>query len=278
MIKTLIYLDTDLASRIALRYACGLAKMTEMHLQAIHVEASEDQGRPPGAGWVRQTWEKGLLDTSRGEISRLINAEMASFPARGGLRVAVGNREEEILREMGKETYDLFMEGVLFSFDAGAFHQKIRSRLYSQTPCPIIVVKNLVTPKRVVLLLEDHRDFRPLISTFLKVFEGADVQVDLLCLRFQEASRTGIERKKEDGSVLEQGEPDRVAGAAKEMLAAGGWFSEQIRTAQDTPTQIADALNEYGLVISCLPRPMRKRSPLLELLSRVPSAVLLCKQ
>ena len=56
-LKTLVAVDADLASSIAIRYACDLANRTGMQLQTIHVVEPEEQGHTPGTGWVRRTWE-----------------------------------------------------------------------------------------------------------------------------------------------------------------------------------------------------------------------------
>ena len=50
MIRTLIALDKDLASSIALRYASNAARNFDMALSALHVEDPGPQGRLPGTG------------------------------------------------------------------------------------------------------------------------------------------------------------------------------------------------------------------------------------
>ena len=73
MIKALVSLNADLASSIALRYSCRLAESVDMKLHTIHVEEVDREGYPPGSGWVRSTWEKGLVQTAEEEISHLIS-------------------------------------------------------------------------------------------------------------------------------------------------------------------------------------------------------------
>ena len=70
MIKTLVSLNADLASSIAFQYSCRLKQFVDMNLRVIHVE--EVEGHPPGSGWVRSTWERGLIHTAREEISQLM--------------------------------------------------------------------------------------------------------------------------------------------------------------------------------------------------------------
>ena len=72
MLKVLISLNANLASKIALRYTCQMAKMIEMDVEPIHVEEADTEGNPPGTGWVREGWKKGLLETASDEIYELI--------------------------------------------------------------------------------------------------------------------------------------------------------------------------------------------------------------
>lgn len=52
MIKTLVSTNADLATSIALRYACQLADLTGMVLQTMPVVEPEQEGHSPGTGWV----------------------------------------------------------------------------------------------------------------------------------------------------------------------------------------------------------------------------------
>jgi hypothetical protein len=277
MIKSLISLNADLASSIALRYACQLANLTGMLLQTMHVVEPEQEGQSPGTGWVRRTWERGLLETAQVEISRLLNAERAACPALGVPRMSVGIREDELLRELEDESYDLFVEGILHSFDSTSFHRKIRSRLYREAPSAILLVKNLVIPKNVVLLLEDNVPLRALILSFLKIVEGAELEVDLLHYKFQSEGRTDFKIKREDAASSHPKEADSILGSAEEIFAAEGRTVRKCLMVKDTPVKIGEHLEDYSLVVSFLPRQKSLKRPLLDLLARVPSAILLCR-
>ena len=63
MLRALVALESDLASSIALRYACQMANIVGMALQTIHVEDADAEGHAPGTGWVRRSWEKALKTT-----------------------------------------------------------------------------------------------------------------------------------------------------------------------------------------------------------------------
>ena len=134
MLRTLVYLDADLASSIALRYTCQLAQLVDMKLHSVHVEEPDQDGHAPGTGWVRRTWESTMLKTGEFEIAQLINAEKSSCPKLGAPKMIVGDRESEILREIQRESYDLFVEGLLHSFTTKKLFDKINSKLYKPRP------------------------------------------------------------------------------------------------------------------------------------------------
>jgi len=53
-LKALIAVKADLASSIAIRYACQLAKLTGLGLQTLFVVKPDEPGHTPGTGWVRE--------------------------------------------------------------------------------------------------------------------------------------------------------------------------------------------------------------------------------
>jgi len=276
MINTLVALDADLASSIALRYSCRLTELVDMNLQTIHVEEVEKDGYPPGSGWVRGTWEKGLLRNARDEISQLINTEKSSCPSLGASIVRIGDKEEELLKEIERESYDLLLEGVLYSFDTQLFQRKIRSKLYKDAPCPIILVKNLVDPGHAALLLGELQDVEPLVSTFLKIFEGARLTLDMVCYTAQKTGQAEFKRKITDTTAAGLGSAGRVLEEARSLLAKQGWTPNESRIIRGQPKEIGEMVGEeYGLVLARIPRSTGKKSLVLDLLSSVPSATLL---
>ena len=213
MIRTLVSLDADLASSIALRYACHLANIIEMDLNTMHVEEADRQGTPPGSGWVRRTWENALLKSGEAEIGQLIQAERLSYPALRAPKMMVGDREDEILHEIQKESYDLFVEGALHTFTAANFYNKIRSKLYRYTPCPTIMVKNLVKLEKMVIVFDEEAEFKRLVGTFLKIFKRASIKLDLMHYQFRESAETPSNSN---------GDADTILHNAKETLTEAG--------------------------------------------------------
>jgi nucleotide-binding universal stress UspA family protein len=269
MLKTLVSLNPDLASSIALRYACRMGTVVKMALQTIHVEDPAASGHPPGTGWVRRTWEKALLKAGEEEIAQLIQAERSSCPPLAATKMVIGDPEEEILRELDRESYDLFIEGTLYSFSSTSFNKKIRSRLYRHASCPVILVKNLMDLKRIAILLGADMDPVSVVTPFLKIFSEGVFDVDLLYYRFHEGG--GPTFQKQEGA-------EGVLSAGRKLLIEGGGIPKECRVIEDSPEKLSDLFRDYGLVVSSVHGVASKKSHLTELLHRMPSPILFCPQ
>ena len=278
MIKALVSLNADLASSIALRYVCQMASMVEMNIKTIHVEEAAAEGNPPGTGWVRRTWEKGLLGTAEVEMLRIINAERKTCSTLGSPKMVVGDRDTWVLRELAEESYDFLVRGMLLVYNASHFEARMRSKLYKKMPCPLLLVKNLVSLHKIALLIEEHTDLSVLVPTFLKLFGGAAVEYDLFHITLQKPGRLSAMKDDRDTERPFSGMSDEILTHATDMLVKAGGSPRETKTLKDVPAGIADSLQDYSLVVSCISRQMFRKGPLLEVLSRVPSAVLLCWQ
>lgn len=249
MTRVLVSLDADLASSIALRYACQLAGLAGMELQPIHVEEAGSKGSPPGSGWVRRTWEAALLEAGRDEIVRLIDAERDC--CHGALlppKLCMGHREEEILRELTGGNYDLFVEGALYRFTAADFSAKLRSRLYRYSPCPIVLVRNLVEIEKVALLLSDGVAYRPLVEHYCRLLGEVPLSLDLFYYQPRHPL-FGQDALHEPRPVLEAAARD----LAKESVKLG-----RQEVLADSPERAAETLRDYGLVLAGISRQHRK--------------------
>jgi hypothetical protein len=269
MLRTLVYLDADLASSIALRYICQLAQFVDMKLHSVHVEEPDQDGHAPGTGWVRRTWESTVLKTGEFEIAQLIKAEKSSCPKLSAPKMLIGDRENEILREIQKESYDLFVEGSLHSFTAKKLYDKIHSRLYRLIPCPVIIVKNLVNIEKVALIVRNEIESKTFISMFLKIFKGAKLKLDLVSCEFQEPGQLSFNAKKETNGTLSD---------VEKMLVENQCPPENCLTIQGAPEEIGDALRDYGLLACPFHHTISKKSNWFQLLSHIPSPILICWQ
>jgi hypothetical protein len=269
MLRTLVALESDLASSIALRYACQMANIVGMALQTIHVEDADAEGHPPGTGWVRRSWEEALKRNGEEQIAQLIRAERSSCPSMPATKVVLGDRDEEILLELNRESYDLFVEGMLYTYSSTNFYKRIRSRLYRNASCPIILVKNLLDLSKIALVLDLAIDPSSAVRTFLKIFKGAGIDLDLLYFRFHNGGGT---MRKEDSS------PDGMLSYTRKLLAEGGQSPKSCRVIQGTPERLDELFRDYGLAVSSVHHVANKKSPLADLLYRIPSPLLLCSQ
>jgi nucleotide-binding universal stress UspA family protein len=269
MLKTLVYLNADLASSIALRYACQLTNIIKIKLHTVHVEEPEHDGHVPGTGWVRRTWESAMIKTGEFEIAQLINAEKSSCPMLGAPKMLVGDRDNEILHEIQRESYDLFVEGSLHSFSPKKLYDKIHSRLYRHIPCPVIVVKNLVNLEKIALIVKDEIESKKLVSTFLKIFSDAKLKLDLIYCKFQEPGKLSLKGKENANGAL---------NAIKENLMEKNWNPEDCRMIQGAPEEIGDVLQDYGLIASPLHHSISKKSNWFQLVNHIPSPILILWQ
>ena len=276
MIKTLVSLNADLASDIAIRYACRLPQFADLNLQAIHVE--EVEGHSPGTGWVRNTLERGLLYTAQEEISDLIRATRSSYHTLDTPIIRVGEREDELLREIKDGSYDLFMEGILNSFSPVNFYRRLQSGLYRQAPCPVLLVKNLAVPDRTAILFRDHTDLAPLVSTFSKIFTKPGQETDLIHFSFPDPGRKGFKENVTDAEPSSRKNAYRLLEDAKAMLLEDSRYPNESWIIQNTPEKLSEFLADYGLVVIQMPRNTFQKSRAMELLSHVPTATLLCRR
>ena len=276
MIKTLASLNADLASDIAFRYSSRLSQFTDMNLQAIHVE--EVEGPSPGTGWVRNTLERGLLHTAQEEISGLIKAAQSTYRMLNAPIIRVGEREHELLREIKDGSYDLFMEGILNSFSPVNFHKRLQSGLYRNAPCPILLVKNMVELNKTAIILRENTNLTSLISTYLKIFTKPGLQVDLIHVSFPESGRKGFREHIEDSKTSIHKNANKILEEARAMLIENGREPKDCWIIQDPPEKLNEFLMDYGLVVIQMPGNPVKKNRMMELLSHVPTAILLCRK
>ncbi len=278
MLKSIVYLNADLPSSIALRYACRLAAITGMDINTLHVASTDTEGHPPGTGWVSRTWEKDLIQQAREKIVQLTNMEKNHCPHLSPPKILLGNPEGEILREMAQTEYGLFIVGLRHPFSPQLFFKQMHSKFYQQASCPILLVKNLVDIKRIGLLLESGEAGTAQTGTFLDIFNGAKVDVDLLSCVFTKTDSAG------PGDILEsavsgaEGDSDKAASLARDALQGNGFTPGRIRRLQGRPKAVGDRLAEYDLLLTSLPHHIGPTSPLLDCLSRIPSALLFCRE
>ncbi len=271
MIKGLIYLNADLASSIALRYVCQLANMKEMVIDSIHVEETAQDAHTPGTGWVRKTWEKGVKENAGQQILQLVNAEKRSCVCLSDPAIVVGDHEAEIKSAIGLNAYDFFVEGLLQSFSSMNFKEKILSKLYKNIPCPVLLVKNLVDINKVAIIIDKKENAEAFIASFKKIISDTGLICDLVKCELSSASSDARVKEITDGH-------DDDIDYVKALIdkETGISLGKSIKIV-GRPVEVADYLCDYGLVVVPVDKTISKKAPMLEMMARITSALLICR-
>jgi hypothetical protein len=263
MIKALVSIDADLASSIALRYTCQMAKLVEVEIQTIHIHEPETAGAGGavmGAGWARHTYEKEILDDAKKGISQLLTAESGFCPVLNKPIIISGDREKEILGRLKKESYDLFVEGMPGHLSSKSLSRLLKSNLYQHLSAPALLVQNLLPLKKLLLLVGDDKDCTALFGAVAALFKGIDLEVDVL---FQEPGQ---------GSDMASWE-----ALAKKVAENYGWKIGKINGMPKGYDLLADEMGECGLVATLFERSPKGKSfsgPSIDLLSRITCPIL----
>ena len=243
MLKTLLYVNEDLASSIALRFTAYLNQFVPLSLFITHVE-EPDEKEQIGTGWVRRTWEDGVASSGKRLIERMLRTENIDCPLAGRPKVFVGDRDKEITYELRNGLYKLFIEGYLNTPNHDRFYELISSPIYADTSCPVLVVKNLSISKKYALLCADSVDPKVLIEKSMPILGDSTFDFDIVYFKFNENKEMVTLDRQEGGSHLEETES---------LLTQAGKSAENVIVLSGTPEQVGDYLKDYALVVSTLP-------------------------
>jgi len=265
MQNVLIALETDLASSIALRYACRFEKLIRFNMQVVHIPDLDEQNHPPGGGWVHRTWENAVVQQSGREIRKLIREERGYCYSAGEPKIIPGEKDQVILEELRKKRYDFFIEGFLHSFEPDRFFKKLDSDLYRHLPCPALMVKNMVDPDRGIQIVGTPDTFSFELYWFFKILSGMVAEPDILVCRFKTSG---------DKATLLENDRDLISGIETGMLKYGK-AAGRIRTAEGSSDGLAALVRDHALLVSPLPE---SGSPMAHMLSRSPCPILFCPE
>jgi hypothetical protein len=264
MIKILVPVAADLASSIALRYACQMSQLIQVEILTIHVKAPSSEGSQLGTGWVRHTWEKTMLTEAEDEIAQLIRAERTHCPSLGEPLIMIGDRDEKILRELQSGSYDLFVEGTIPTFSSSYFSKRLESYLYQDMPCPFLMVKNLMPLHRAVLILSENVDPHKLIQVFTNIFVESNLKLELFYLKSADSAG-----QESDGLA------EMTLQATIKALGERGWVPEKSQVISGQARELAADLEDHGLLLTGLDRHLKKKTLLREFLVATPAPILL---
>ncbi len=267
MKKALISINADLGSSIALRYVTDISDRFQMTLYDVHVVEPKQAGAEPGSGWVQKTWENALVENGKEEIRQFLSMENIRLPLLKNPKILVGDRTEKLLSELQEGQYDLFLEGVPPTSNPMDFSSLLNSRLYRSMPCSVLVVKNLVRFDKVAFLVSEDLDPERFASCFFNIFKGNGFGLDLIRVTLDKSGEPVVEEHDTTDSCLK---------ALNQALSQNGMEPKMLKTIKGSPVNVADLFREYGLVVSSLVHSMRRKNPVVELLGRIASPILIC--
>lgn len=263
MHNILVSIEADLPSSIALRYACRLAELTEAKVQVIHVKEPDEAGPAVGAGWARLTWQKELLAGARKEITQLLRDEFTRCASLADPIVAVGDRKDHVLAELGRHPYDLLVEGLPAPADAAELHHTLRSQIIPKIHCPVLLALTMVPLDRVLVCLDSTGLSH--VECFGRLLAKTDLSVDLVFLEFSENGNDGG-----------KGRSELALAEARQILSDLGLrvMGESVRRGRSE--DLSNLTEDYGmLVVPLLHEPHREQA-WTTILNNTSTSILLC--
>ena len=265
MHDVLMALQTDLASSIAIRFMCQIKKFGQFNIQTAHVPDLEKAGHPPGSGWVQKIWEDEIVGKARKDIAKLIQEENSAQYNLPAPLVLLGERDQVILSELQHKSYDIFIEGLLHSFEPDLFFARIDSDLYRNPPCPILMVKNLVKLDRGIQLVGTPDRISLLLPWFDKFWKDQPLQADVLICQF--------ENQEENITILEN--DDHLVSE----LENGGLRHRTepctIKTAKGPSKKLVSLVRDHALIMSLVPE---SKGNMARMLAMSPCPILFCPE
>jgi hypothetical protein len=181
LIKTLVSIEVDLASSLAIRFACQLGGLIRMEVHPVYVKEFPSDGSLMGAGWASRTLEREMIREGKDEISQMITAEMDFCPALNEPRVIYGDREAELLKIMQIEDFGLYVEGSgsHFLWNAAAIYKQLHSKFYKALTFPVVWVRALRKINQVLILCLNPSATETLAQVFQKIWKDCPVPLIL---------------------------------------------------------------------------------------------------
>jgi hypothetical protein len=233
VIRTVVSIDADLASSLAIRFACQLGSFVEMEVTPVYVKEFVSREEAMGAGWASRTWEREIIDEGKQEIAEMIATEKDFCPVLTPPRVICGNREAELLKMSQGEKFDLFVEGVHFSWNSHELHKNLRTKLHQRLAHPLVLVRALRKVTEVPVVCLNVEGTRALVDVLKRIWRNCPIPLRLI------SSRNG-------GGASDAALSEAVSKAAKDLEQAGCTVS--IHDPSSLGTQpLADALKDCGL-------------------------------
>ncbi|GAB4334022.1 MAG: hypothetical protein Kow0089_03040 [Desulfobulbaceae bacterium] len=267
MRKALVHLREDLSSSLALRFAADHARRLGMILQVAHV-VSPSRPITDANGRACRTGEKEREEAGLEEVKRLIRTENVTFESAGEPIIRVGDRDKEILDILSGGEYAFYVEGFVTGGDHSDFLEFIGAKRFRKCSGPVLIVKNIVSTKNLLLLLDDTVEGERIVTDLDRLYGAAREEVNLTVLYYRFRSETELlfRERKDAGN-----DPDRIDA----HLAGLGWSEPEWLVVEGTPERTAEYMLGHCLVVTGMPR---ARHSLGHLLAQLSNPLLLFKQ
>lgn len=259
MKNALIHLKEDLQSSIGFRYAAAYTSQSGLDLQVIHVV--EPTAKPQdNTGWIRRSWEEKIIASGCDEVNRLIRTENIAYFEAGEPKIAIGDKDEEILDELKNGAYSMYFEGYLNKDNHLDFLYFLDAQRFQEMSCPFLIVKDLVTIDNLFLLVNDEVDADKIIPGLNNLYEKSKNQINLTVLyyKFKKGQELLFREKEKTGSYL-----DNIGT----LLEQNGWSEPEWIVVEGSPKKAAVYMQGYGLVATAFPAKITPRAELLAHLS-----------
>ena len=247
MIRSLVSIEVDLASSLAVRFACQLGGLIEMEINPVYVKESVSHESAVGAGWVSRTWEREMIQEGKKEIADMIASERNLCPILNEPKVVYGDREVELLKIMLGERFDLFVEGAHFSWNPGEIHKRLHAKLYQRLEYPLIFVRALRQVNEVLVLCLNTKGTQTLSKAFGQIWRGSSTPLRLVYLPQNPA-------QNRDKELL------KTVTDAAELLRESGCSVSVDDAVSPTSGVLMEMLKNYGLVAIAVERSATKDS------------------
>ncbi len=239
MIRSLVPIEVDLASSLAVRFACRLGGSIEMEITPIYVKESVPHQSAVGAGWVSRTWEREMIQDGKKEIAEMIDSERNLCPILNEPKVVYGDRDAELVKIMMGEKFDLVVEGVHFSWNPAEIHKRLHTKLHQRLEYPLIFVRALREVNEVLVLCLNKEGTDALSRAFAQVWGAGAIPLRLVYL---------------PQNATQDNELFKTVKDAAEMLRESGCSVNVDDSVPPTPEALTRMLNDHGLVAIAVER------------------------
>jgi hypothetical protein len=263
MIKTLVAIEVDLASSLAIRYACQLGNLLDLEVHPVYVKAPPPEVPSTGVGWVRHTWEREIVAMGKEEIQEMLAGEMESCPMLQEPRVIYGDREYELNRIMEQEPFRLYVEGAPYPFTPANIQRRLNTKFYQRLQVPLIWLRVLRKIDQALVVCQDKAAALALMPVMQQLWTGCATPLHL-----------GVPPQEGyggAGDVLRR----EVSTGREELEAAGCQVTVKEIAALATGGPPPEVTKDYGLVAVSLERGIKKDSPQLQWLAQLKSPLML---